>query len=391
MVSSALDDAGIAALKQETRSRFGPFVQNRINIDLDERDRRNRHLGRDVYHEAGDMGLLKYHIDEKHGGDGRSRLEWGVVLEELGYLCRDWAFVEFVAINVQFARMIFDSKRDDLIEAFARPLVNGRRLGALAMYEANDPFHWHSEAVQDGDEWVLNGKKEWVSGALHSDTLVLYVREKESNDLVCFLIEPTDPGVSVTETVGLGGRTFGIGTVHLQNVRLGNHRVLCGCDGLSHCARVYRDRRAQDAGFVVGSMQAVFEDMVDELGTRVRFQRPVTEYPNVQKELGEIWEMIECGRSLVYRSFTAPRRDPMFDMLGTLAKHYVSQKAVELGMRAQRLLGAEAYDMKRPYQRFLRDSIALLNAQGAQDMLMIQVGTRVTSELARKRLRKVSF
>src|SRR5262245_58909720 len=128
------------AIVDEVRDRFGAFIRNEIDPGAGERDRTGTPISRDLLSEAGRLGLLGFTVPREAGGAGRSWLEWGCVLHEIGYRSADSAFPMLLAYLGTIARMLYDSRRDDLIERYVRPMTEGRRFGGFAWSEGRDPF-----------------------------------------------------------------------------------------------------------------------------------------------------------------------------------------------------------------------------------------------------------
>jgi SAM-dependent methyltransferase len=126
------------------------------------------------------------------------------------------------------------------------------------------------------------------------------------------------------------------------------------------------------------------------MGTRIRGGRPVLDYPNVERSVGEMRVMIETSRAIVHRALDATRgdRDPYFDELATAAKHHAAQTAVQVGQLVMSLQGGEGYMTLHPWERYMRDVLGLMAGQGAQELLLMQLGQRTAVEVDGRKFRE---
>ena len=383
-------DAGrVGRLTMEARLRFGRFVDERVNPGSDARDRAAAPLPRALLREAGEIGLLGFALPAEAGGEGRDKFEWGVVLEEVARLSRDSGLTPVADMNAGVAEAIVRTGNAGLIERYAVPMASGIRIGMPAAYEGRDPFDYLTIAREEGGGWVLDGGKPFVTGGLLADTYLVYAREEESGDVLSFLVERDDPGVFVEPLHTTGMRSVGFASVGMDRVRLGDDRLVVGVDALSAMNTYFRNRRLMTACAVVGHMRALVDACVDSLGDRRRDGRCVLEFPNVQRAVGEMHEAVETSRAVVHRALAATygERDQFFDPLATVAKHFVAEQAQRVGLAAMQLQGGEGYMRRRPWERFVRDTLCLLGGQGAQEMLLIQLGQHATMEVQQRQMR----
>jgi alkylation response protein AidB-like acyl-CoA dehydrogenase len=375
--------AEVDSLRMEARSRFQPFIERRSNPAARERDRRNAPVSRSLFEEAAEIGLLQFSLPTAVGGEGRDKFEWGIVLEELATVARDPGFSILLDVSVETTELILRTGRPDLAERYVPRLVSGQWMGMAASYENRDTYDYTSIARQMGDEWVLNGRKAFVAAARMADLFVVYVRDAESNDLLGFLVERDDPGVTISGLETMGLRSLGLGQISLYDVQLPGERLVWHADALSEMNAYMRNRRLMTASTLVGTMDALAARCVERLSTRIRGGRPVLDYPNVERSVGEMRVAIETSRAIVHRALDATRghRDRYFDALATAAKHYTAETALQVGELVMNLQGGESYMTLQPWERYMRDVLGLIGGQGAQELLLIQLGQRTVTEI----------
>jgi alkylation response protein AidB-like acyl-CoA dehydrogenase len=385
------DPDGIAALACEAERRFGLFIRERVNPGADARDRTGEPLPRALLAEAGRIGLLGFSLPAEIGGEGRDKLEWGIVVEEVARLSLDPGFSAVSDLNAGVAELLAGTGRADLVDSYAAPMAAGSRVCPPAAYESRDPFDYATTARESGGGWLLSGCKPFVGGALFADAFLVLAREVESGDVLAFLVERGDEGVSVERLETMGLRSMGFGSLRLDGVRLPADRLVIEADALSAFNSYLRNRRLMTAAAVVGHLRALVETCVRALDDRRRGGRGVLELPNVQRTVGEMHTALHASRALVHRALQATRgpRDAHFDPVATAAKEFVAEQAIKVGLAVMSLQGGEGYMSRHPWERAMRDALGLIGGQGAQELLLIQLGEHAALE-ARRRPRAVA-
>jgi alkylation response protein AidB-like acyl-CoA dehydrogenase len=373
----------IAGLAAEVERRFGPFLRERVNPGADGRDRGAEPLPRALLAEAAGLGLHGFSLPPEIGGQGRDKFEWGIVLEELSRISRDAGLSPVIDVNAGVAEVLFQTGRADLIERYAAPMAAGALVCPPAAYESRDPFEYRTVAREVTGGWLLDGRKPFVGGAVFADAFLVYAREEESGDILSFVVERTDEGVGVDRLPTTGLRSMGFGGVRMDRVRLPKERVVAGADALSAFNAYLRNRRLMTACAVVGHLRALFDDCVLALDGRQRGGQSVLDYPNVQRTVGEMVTAIHTSRAIVHRALAAMDgpRDRFFDPVATVAKQFVSEQAVQVGLKVMELHGGEGYMQCHPWERSVRDALGLIGGQGAQELLLIQLGQHAALEL----------
>ncbi len=388
-LSPDCDAEQVERLTMEARLRFGRFVEERVNPGSDARDRATAPLPRALMREAGEIGLLDFALPAEVGGHGRDKFEWGIVLEEVARLCRDSGLTPVIDMNAGVAEALIRTGKAELIERYAVPMARGIRIGMPAAYEGREPFDYLTTAREEGGGWVLDGAKPFVTGGLVADTYLVYAREEESGDILSFVVERDDPGVCISPLDTTGMRSVGFASVGLDRVRLGDDRLVVAVDALSAMNTYFRNRRLMTAAAVVGHMRALVEACVNSLADRQRGGRCVLEFPNVQRSVGEMHAAVQTSRAIVHRALAATygERDQFFDPLATVAKQFAGEQAMRVGLAVMQLQGGEGYMRRHPWERYMRDMLALLGGQGAQEILLIQLGQHTTMEVQQRQMR----
>ena len=388
LLSAEHDTDRIASLDAEVERRFGRLIGEGVNPGAEARDRTCAPLPRALLAEAGRLGLLGFSLPREICGEGRDKFEWGIVVEEVARRSRDTGFASVIDLNAGVAELLFGTGRADLTERYAIPMTAGRLTCPPAAYESRDPFDYLTIASEEGDGWILDGDKPFVGGAVSADAFLVYAKERESGDVLAFLVERGDEGVSVDPLETMGLRSMGFGSLHLERVRLASDRLAVEADALSTMNSYLRNRRLMTSCAVVGQMRALFDACIHALDDRQRGGRSVLEFPNVQRTVGEMFTAIEASRAMVHHALatTYGPRDPFFDPVATAAKEFVAEQAIKVGLAAMNLQGGQGYMGRHPWERYMRDALGLISGQGAQELLLIQLGQHVTFDMRQREL-----
>ncbi len=380
------DTDRIASLGAEVERRFGRFIRESVNPGADVRNRSGEPLPRAVLAEAGRLGLLGFPLPLEIGGGGRDKFEWGIVIEEVAHLSRDPGLSSVIDLNAGVAELLHATGRADLAERYARPMAAGLLVCPPAAYESRDPFDYQTIARGVAGGWRLDGCKPFVGGAVFADAFLVYAGDDESGDILAFLVESDDVGVSVDPLPTMGLHSIGFGSLRLNGVRIPADRLVVAADALSTMNSYLRNRRLMTACAVVGHMRALFESCVLALDDRHRGDRGVLEFPNVQRTVGEMYTAVEASQAFVHHALatTYGPRDQFFDPVSTAAKEFVAEQAIKVGLAAMSLQGGQGYMSRHPWERYVRDALGLVGGQGSQELLLIQLGQHVAFEMRRE-------
>jgi alkylation response protein AidB-like acyl-CoA dehydrogenase len=359
--------------------RFGPFLRERVNPGSAERDRTCTPVPQELFREAVACGLATMHMHESVGGGGIDACEWGLVLEQVGFLCDDGPFITMVGAMASMVNALVATGRQELIERYALPVSRGERFGCFAYTDGRDAFDFFSTCEEQSDgSWILNGKKPLVGGALTEHPFfVTYVRDVASNDLMAFIVERDDVGLRRIPVETYGMRATGFARLEFENLRVPKERIYVDSDGLAQAQVWLNPRRVGLACPMLGRMQATFDKAVDVLTSKIRYNRPVADMGNVQAALGRCYVRIESSRSIVYRALEGLRGgdfDPQWDPIIAAAKHHVTEQATALGQEMFRLQGTEGYIRGEPWERYVRDVAALIAGASTQDIVEVDLG-----------------
>lgn len=325
---------------------------------------------------AAEAGLPGLALPKELGGGGVDRLTWGMVLEQIGYLCTDTGFPHLLSINATIAQALYDTGRSALIERYVVPLAEGRYAAGIAYSEDADAFSFKTRLRKAGDVHLLSGAKQYITGGLLANALLTYALD-DAGDMQACMVHSDDPGVKVTRADALGYRTTAAGTVTFDNVQITPDRMVTDQDGLTHAQRLLSDQRLWVVCAPLGRAQGILEECVARLDGTVRYGEKLAEFRNVQVSLGRMYVAIESARAMLYRALShldTGAADPVFDPIVSAAKCFVVDQVRLVVDLALRLQGGHGYYGHPDLGRYLRDYTGLAIAGGTQDILEANLG-----------------
>lgn len=357
------------------RERWGDLLA-RIDATTAERDHHHQAVPHNLLLEIGTSGLQAFALPQELSGEDASDLTWGLVLEQIGYLCADNGIPMIINHSLDTARLIWESGRTDLIDTYARPIANGTCIAGIAYTEDADAFHFKTTLHRKGSDYILNGHKSYaISGAIH-DLMLTYALDN-TGDMIALLVERDDPGVTVTPAHAMGMYTAGCSSITYNNTPIPAHRILAHTDGLAHSQDFLNMQRLRIACAPLGRAQAVLEHCTHHTATSIRYGEPVSDLKNVQATLGRMHIALEAARATLYYALgevDAGRTDRVFDPSISVAKHFVTEQIRHVVDNASRILGGHGYYGTTEIGRNMRDFTGVAIATGTQDILETNIG-----------------
>ena len=371
-------DFGLGEDIELLRDTVRAFAADKIAPRAEAIDRDNQ-FPRDLWPELGEMGLLGLTIESEYGGSGLGYLAHVVAMEEisrasasvgLSYgahsnLCvnqlRRWANAE------QKARFLPD-------------LVSGQHVGALAMSEAgagSDVMGMRTTAVRDGDEYVLNGSKMWITNAPEADTMIIYaVTDADKNKISAFIVEKGAPGYSTPQKLDkLGMRGSDTSEVLLQDCRIPAANLMAEeGKGAAILMSGLDYERVVLSGGPLGIMRACVDLVVPYLHDRKQFGQPIGEFQLMQAKLADMYTAMNACRAYSYAVARACDRNETtrFDAAGCIL--LAAEKATWMGSQAIQVLGGNGYINEYPAGRLMRDAKLYEIGAGTSEIRRMLIG-----------------
>jgi alkylation response protein AidB-like acyl-CoA dehydrogenase len=317
----------------------------------------------DVHEALRKNDLLALHVPEEYGGAGADALSTAIVIEELSRVDASTGLV--VAVNKLGTTPVLLSGSDDLKSRFLPAVATGAATFSYALSEreaGSDAAAMRTTAVRDGDAWVLNGTKSWISQAgvsTHYTVLAVTEPGRGGRGISAFVVQADDPGFSV----GLPEKKLGIKgsptcEIHLAQCRIPADRIIgAPGSGFRTALRTLDHTRLTIAAQAVGIAQGSIDAAVAYTKSRHQFGQAVSEFQGVQFMLADMAMRTEAARQLVYSAAAKADADaPDLTFASAAAKCFASDTAMQVAIDAVQLFGGAGYTSDFPVERFMRDA-----------------------------------
>jgi alkylation response protein AidB-like acyl-CoA dehydrogenase len=359
------------------RENIVRFAREELNTDVRERDRA-QHFPRDLWSKCGAMGLPGLPVPEEYGGSGLDPLSMVVVLEALGYGCRDGGLVFAVCAHLLACVVpVWKHGTEEQRRRYLPSLCDGTWIAVNGMTEpgtGSDAFAMTTRAVRDGSGYRLTGAKTFSSNGPVADIALVYALTDESKGyhggVTAFLVETNSPGfVAGQKFEKLGLRTCPIGELVLNDVYVPESAVLGGVGGGGPIFAESMDwERACLGASHVGTMQRLLEQAVEHARSRTQFGQSIGKYQAVAHRIANMKVRLDASRLLVYRAATRLGRARDVSMDACVAKVFVSESLVQTALDTVQVFGGYGFMADYEVERVLRDSVGSTLYSGTSEM-----------------------
>ncbi|MFP4527982.1 MAG: acyl-CoA dehydrogenase family protein [Candidatus Kapaibacterium sp.] len=339
------------------RDMVRDFAQNEIKpiaakIDEDEK------IPEEIIKKIGENGLLGAAFPTEYGGSGFGEVGYCIAQEEMGRACLSTA--TFIGAHVSIGtNSIYLGGNEELKQKYVTPCAQGEKIAAFALTEqgaGSDAFNLRTKAVRDGDEWVINGEKMWITNGPFADVFSVFART--TRGITGFVVEKGATGFSAgapEKKMGIKGSQTS--TLTFDNVRV-PHENMIGQEGRGFLIAM----KTLDAGRLglgaacLGACKELLELSVKYAKERKQFDEPISNFQGVQFMLAEMATQIYITESLVYRTAAKYDQKTMLSRESAIVKLVASEALDKCADLAMQVHGGMGYSKEMPIERFYRDS-----------------------------------
>ncbi|MGW2561455.1 acyl-CoA dehydrogenase [Streptomyces sp. NPDC001514] len=307
--------------------------------------------------------LHAVHVPEEYGGAGADALATVIVIEEVARVCASSSLIP--AVNKLGSLPVILSGSEDLKKKYLGPLAKGDAMFSYCLSEpdaGSDAAGMKTKAVRDGDHYILNGVKRWITNAGVSEyytVMAVTDPEKRSKGISAFVVEKGDEGVSFgAPEKKLGIKGSPTREVYLDNVRIPADRMI-GAEGTGFATamKTLDHTRVTIAAQALGIAQGALDYAKGYVQERKQFGKAIADFQGIQFMLADMAMKLEAARQLTYSAAAKSERvDGDLTFFGAAAKCFASDVAMEITTDAVQLLGGYGYTRDYPVERMMRDA-----------------------------------
>jgi len=338
----------------------------------------------DVMKKMGDLGLLGIYIPEQYGGSGMGYFEYATALMELGKVCGGVG-LSVAAHNSLCSGHIYYHGSEEQKNKYLPKLASGEWIGAWGLTEPNtgsDAMRMKTTAVKEGNEWVINGAKNWITHGLSGDVAVVLVRTGElldSQGITAFIIEKGTPGFSAVKIEGkLGVRASETAELIFDNVRVPEANVIGEVgQGFVQAMKVLDGGRISIAALSCGVARGAYEASVKYAKEREQFGKPIGQFQAIAFKLADMATQVEAAEMLTYQAAFNKNKGLPMTKEGAFAKYFASEVAVKCGNEAVQIMGGYGYTREYPAEKFLRDAKLMTIGEGTSEIQKLVISREI--------------
>ena len=332
----------------------------------------------------GELGLLGIFIPEEYGGSGFSYFEYATALMELGRVCGGVG-LSVAAHNSLCTGHIYYHGSEEQKRKYLPKLVSGEWIGAWGLTEPNtgsDAMRMKTTAVKEGNEWVINGAKNWITHGLSGDVAVVLIRTGElldSNGITAFIIEKGTPGFSAVKIKEkLGVRASETAELIFDNVRVPEENVIGQVGmGFKQAMQILDGGRISIASLSCGIARGAYEASVKYAKEREQFGQPIAHFQAIGFKLADMATEVEAAELLTFQAAYLKNNKLSLTKAGAFAKYYASEVAVKCGNEAVQIMGGYGYTKEYPAEKFLRDAKLMTIGEGTSEIQKLVISREI--------------
>lgn len=338
------------------------------------------HYPVDVWKAAGELGFGAIYVSEESGGTGLGRLEAALIMEAMAYGCP--ATSAFISIHNMAAWMIDCFGSAELKARYLPDLVSMQKIASYCLTEpgsGSDAAALKTSARRDGDHYIVNGTKQFISGAGYNDIYVVMVRtgEEKTKGVTCLVVDKDTPGLSFgAPEKKLGWNASPTAQVIFEDCRVPvANRVGAEGDGFRFAMMGLDGGRLNIGACSLGGAQRCLDETIAYTKERQQFGQPVADFQNTQFMLADMATDLEAARALLYiAAAKVTANAPDKSRFSAMAKRLSTDSGSEIVNKALQLFGGYGYLRDYPIERFWRDLRVHSILEGTNQVMRMIIG-----------------
>jgi alkylation response protein AidB-like acyl-CoA dehydrogenase len=328
-----------------------------------------------VFKQLGELGLMGVLVPENYGGAGLGYFEYYTAITEIAKVCGSIG-LSVAAHNSLCTGHIMQFGNEEQKQKYLPKLATAEFIGAWGLTEANtgsDAMRMQCVAKQDGDHWVINGTKNWITHGKSGDVAVVLARTGDlldSKGITAFIVERGTPGFKAGKKENkLGMRASETAELIFEDCRIHKSQMLGQVgDGFVQAMKILDGGRISIAALSVGIAKGAFEAALKYSQERQQFGKPIFEFQAISFKLADMASQIEAAELLTLQAADMKNRGQKMTKQSAFAKYYASEVAVRVSTEAVQIFGGYGYTKDFPVEKFYRDSKLCTIGEGTSEI-----------------------
>ena len=337
-----------------------------------------------VFKELGKLGMMGVLVPEEYGGAGMNYYEYKVVVEEISKVCGSIG-LSVAAHNSLCTGHILTFADEEQKRKYLPKLATAEWIGAWGLTEPNtgsDAGNMKCTAAKDGNDWVLNGTKNWITHGKSGDVAVVICRTGEprkSGNATAFIVERGTPGFSGGKKENkLGMRASETAEMIFDNCRIpDSQRMGAVGDGFRQALKVLDGGRISIACLALGIAKGAYEASLQYSKERHQFDKPISSFQAISFKLADMATEIEAAELLILQACDLKNRNENVTKAAAMAKYYAAEIAVKVANEAVQIFAGYGYTKDFPVEKYYRDSKLCTIGEGTSEIQKIVISREV--------------
>src|SRR5690625_1985410 len=350
-----------------------------IEIDIEEK------FAVDIFEEMGKLGRMGIPYPEEYGGSGGDTISYALAVEEIGKVCGSTGLSYAAAVSLG-ATPIYLFGTEEQKQKYLVPLAKGEALGSFGLTEPNagsDAGGTKTTAIVDGDDFVINGEKCFITNASYAKTVIITAvtgKDDRGRNIISAIIVPTNTaGVTINSNYDkMGVRGSDTAEILLDNVRVPKANLIGDPEkGFKQFLSTLDGGRISIGALSVGIAQGALDRALTYAKERTQFGKPLSSFQAIQFKLADMAMEAELARTMVLKAAWLKDNQQPFSKEAAYAKLFASETAVRSADEAVQIHGGYGYMREYEVERFLRDAKLLVIGEGTSEIQRIVIARQL--------------
>lgn len=348
--------------QQMIKKMVRDFAENEVAPTAEERDEEER-FDREIFDQMAELGLTGIPWPEEYGGIGADYVSYVIAVEELSRVCASTGVT--LSAHLSLASWpVYKFGTEEQKQKFLRPMAEGKKIGAYGLTEpgsGSDAANMKTTAVLDGDDYILNGSKIFITNGGIADIYIVFAvtePEKRHKGVSAFIVEADTPGFSVgKKEKKLGIRSSPTTEIIFEDCRVPKENLLGKeGDGFKIAMMTLDGGRNGIAAQAVGIAQGALDAAVAYANERKQFGKPIGQQQGIAFKLADMATKVEASRLLTYQAAWRESEGLSYGKESAMSKLFAGDTAMDVTVEAVQVFGGYGYTKEYPVERYMRDA-----------------------------------